>query len=144
MRGYQIGVAALTMSQACSGVVALSLAAAGLTACGSGSARDAAAAAARSFVLSVEHKHGGQACRMLTSDARSAVVGATNSACAKVIVGVTESGADIRETQVWGDAAQVRIGADVVFLRDTGGRWRISGAGCTPAPSGPYECEAGG
>jgi hypothetical protein len=45
---------------------------------------------------------------------------------------------------VWGDAAQVHIGGDVLFLRLTSGRWKVSGAGCTAQPEGPYDCQVGG
>jgi hypothetical protein len=130
--------------RACGAIIAASLVAVGVSACTSGDARDAAAEVAQAFVSGVLHKHGGQACRMLTADARSSVVGATDSSCSQVILGIEESGAAVRGTQVWGDAAQVRIGTDVVFLRDVDGQWRVSGAGCTRQPAGPYDCEAGG
>lgn len=140
---YQVRVLRAA-SRRLSAVAAIVLSAAGLTACDSGNSRDAAVAAARSFLVSLEHQQGAQACRMLTSDARSAVVGATDATCAQAIVGVEERGSGVRGAQVWGDAAQVRIGGDVVFLRNTHGHWRVSAAGCTRASSGPYDCEVGG
>jgi hypothetical protein len=50
----------------------------------------------------------------------------------------------VREVQVWGDAAQARVGDDTVFLREKAVGWRISGAGCAPNGDRPYECEVGG
>jgi hypothetical protein len=72
------------------------------------------------------------------------VSGATNASCASAVTGVKEQDGDVHGVQVWGDAAQVRIGGDVVFLRLVDGHWRVSAAGCTPQASGPYDCKVGG
>jgi hypothetical protein len=102
------------------------------------------AAAARSFVAKVKAGDGAAACALLTEDARSSVPGATGQPCAEAISHVKEQGGAVRGVQVWGDAAQVRVGDDVLFLRLTSGEWRVSAAGCTPQPEGPYDCEVGG
>ena len=46
--------------------------------------------------------------------------------------------------QVWGDAAQVRIGADVIFLRRQQAGWQVRAAGCTPQPGTAYDCDVDG
>ncbi|HZC54067.1 MAG TPA: hypothetical protein VE441_16435 [Mycobacterium sp.] len=114
-----------------------------LTGCASPS-DGAVTAAARSFVDSLQRRDGAAACRLLTPDARQATTGATDASCAEAITSVHEQGDKVSGVQVWGDAAQVRIGGDALFLRRVDGRWLISAAGCKPQPAGPYDCAAGG
>ena len=113
------------------------------TACSSPD-RSTVSSTAVSFVTSVEQGDGQAACKMLTQDARSSVAGATDVPCAKAVTMIDESGRSVHGVQVWGDAAQVRVGADVVFLRRGDGRWKISAAGCKPQAQGPYDCKVGG
>jgi hypothetical protein len=105
---------------------------------------EAVSAAARSLVAELEQGDGAGACGMLTPKARTSTTGATDETCAHAITSLREHGTTISHVTVWGDAAQVRIGGDVLFLRRINGSWLISGAGCRPQPSGPYDCEAGG
>ena len=91
----------------------------------------------------VEHGDGAAACRALTKNAEESVSGATDVPCAKAIVSIQENGDAVRASQVWGDAAQVRVGADVVFLRRYPHGWRVSAAGCTRQTAGPYDCTVG-
>jgi hypothetical protein len=100
--------------------------------------------AARSFVQKLDAGDGAGACDLLTRDARSSASGATDASCDQAVTGVKEQGGDITSVQVWGDAAEVRIGGDVLFLRLVSGGWRVSAAGCTPQPKGPYDCKLGG
>jgi hypothetical protein len=58
-------------------------------------------------------------------------------------VSVDEKGTSVSSVQVWGDAAQVHVGQDVVFLRRVSGRWLVSAAGCVRQPAGPYDCDVG-
>ena len=115
-----------------------------LTGCSATPHRDAVTAAARSFVEKLAAGDGAGACDMLTDDARSSASGATDASCSDAVTGIKEQGSDVTGIQVWGDTAQVRIAGDVVFLRLMSGRWRISAAGCTPKPPGPYDCKVGG
>jgi uncharacterized protein YjbJ (UPF0337 family) len=106
--------------------------------------RASVTSAARAFVGEVRSGQGDSACGLLTDDARSSVPGATDQSCADAITGVKEQAGDITAVQVWGDAAQVRIAGDVLFLRKVAGKWRVRAAGCTPQPQGPYDCKVGG
>jgi predicted small lipoprotein YifL len=99
---------------------------------------------AEQFVQAVQSKNGRLACSLLTETARSSVTGATDATCPDAIVGVQDSGSDVHEAQVWGDTAQVRIGSDVLFLRQLDTGWKVSAAGCTPQPEGPYDCDVQG
>jgi hypothetical protein len=76
----------------------------------------------------------------LTTTARQSVAGATNAPCAKTIVMLNERSQEVQGVQVWGDAAQVRLPDDVLFLRQVAGVWQVSAAGCTRQPVGPYDC----
>lgn len=120
------------------------LALATVAACSAGPDRESVSAAAVAFVAAVEHGDGKAACSLLTSDAQQAVTGATDVPCAKAVLSVKERGRAVSGTEVWGDAAQVRVGGDVLFLRRIEHRWRVSGAGCVRPPKGPYDCTIGG
>lgn len=122
---------------ACAAVV---LAAAG---CTSSPHRELVSSVARTFVTDLERGDGSGACQLLTADAQHSASGATDLPCAKAITSITEHGSAVHGVQVWGDAAQVRLGDDVVFLRRVSGAWRVSAAGCTSRPEGPYDCTVG-
>jgi hypothetical protein len=113
------------------------------TGCASSSGRTQVSAAATSFVRAIEAADGPVACRMLTSDARRSASGATDTQCSDAILSITEQGEAVHGVQVWGDAAQVRIAQDVIFLRHISGSWQVSAAGCKPQRQGPYQCTVG-
>jgi hypothetical protein len=115
-----------------------------LVGCSSTPHADAVRRAARSFVGDLAGGNGAAACRMLTDDARSSVTGATDESCADAVTGVKDRGQDITGVQVWGDAAQVHIGRDTLFLRLVSGQWRVNAAGCTARGDRPYDCKIGG
>ncbi len=64
--------------------------------------------------------------------------------CAETIGDLPLEGGRVTAVQVWGGNAQVRLGADTVFLTQTQAGWRITAAVCTPQPAGPYDCEVEG
>lgn len=53
-------------------------------------------------------------------------------------------GGQVVETAVWGDAAQVRMSRDTLFLTRTGAGWKVVAAGCTPNGDLPYVCRLEG
>lgn len=53
-------------------------------------------------------------------------------------------GGQVLQTEVWGDAAQVRMSGDTLFLTHTGAGWKVAAAGCTPNGDLPYECRVEG
>jgi hypothetical protein len=113
------------------------------TGCASSPDHRPVSAAAVDFVSAVADGNGAAACRVLTSDAQQSVSGATDVPCSKAVVSVDEKGTSVSSVQVWGDAAQVHVGQDVVFLRRISGRWLVSAAGCVRQPAGPYDCDVG-
>jgi hypothetical protein len=125
-------------------MVGCAVLAVGLVGCTAGPDRSAVSSAAVRFVRAVEGHDGASACGLLTPAARSSVSGATNAPCTKAILSIDEKGTSVAATQVWGDAAQVHVAGDVVFLRRVTGGWHVSAAGCTRRPSGPYDCDVSG
>lgn len=125
-------------------LVAVLAAATGVSACDASPDRSGAVSVAQSFVTALERHDGGAACALLTGNAKSAATGATDESCPTAVSNVREDGTTVGGAQAWGDAAQVHIGNDVLFLRRVTGRWLVSAAGCTRQPAGPYDCEIGG
>jgi hypothetical protein len=116
----------------------------GLTACGTRAREYGAAAVAERFVAAVSGHDGATACGLLTQQARESVSGATDVTCADAVLNVHEQASTVGKVEVWGDAAQVRIGVDVIFLVHLHTGWFVSAAGCTPRPSAPYQCDVDG
>jgi hypothetical protein len=122
----------------------LLLATLGLTACGTRARENGAVAVAERFVAAVSGRDGAKACGLLTQQARESVSGATDVTCADAVLNVHEQGSTVGKMEVWGDAAQIRVGADVIFLLHLHTGWFVSAAGCTPRPSAPYNCDVDG
>lgn len=127
-------------ASACCTIVAL----AATAGCSAGPHRDVVSGAAVSFVTALERGNGAAACGLLTPSARQSAPGATDTTCAQAVTTIDEHGATVTAVQVWGDAAQVRVGGDVVFLRRISGAWLVSAAGCEPRPKRPYDCAVRG
>jgi hypothetical protein len=104
---------------------------------------DAGDVAAR-FVAAVSARDGAAACGLLSEPARESVSGATDASCAEAVLNVDEHRSPVHGVKVWGDAAQVRIGTDVVFLVHLHTGWRVVAAGCKPQPGAPYKCDVDG
>ncbi|WP_232807343.1 hypothetical protein, partial [Geodermatophilus chilensis] len=64
--------------------------------------------------------------------------------CADVIGQLPLPGGDVEAVEVWGGAAQVRLGGDTVFLTETPSGWRVTAAACEPRGELPYDCEVEG
>lgn len=114
-----------------------------LVGCSPAGQRQAAVDVATQFVIAVTRHDGSQACGLLTANARSAASGATDTPCSQAVLNVRESGTRVRGAQIWGDRAEVKIGADVLFLERLDAGWRVSAAGCQPRPRTAYECDVG-
>jgi hypothetical protein len=83
-------------------------------------------------------------CALLAPATRSAVEHDEAAACAAVVGELAPPGGDVQDVQVWGDEAQVRLGADTLFLTRTGLGWKVTAAGCTPNGEAPYACRLEG
>jgi hypothetical protein len=131
MRNWLGAVAALTMLPLVAG-------------CASSPHRTTVSTAAVSFVQALAEGDGSAACDLLAPDAQKSASGATGTACEDAIISIEDDDTTIGGVQVWGDAAQVHVGTDVLFLRRLSGKWLVSAAGCEPQAEGPYDCKVGG
>src|SRR3712207_5773390 len=120
------------------------MAAGGLVGCASSAEQSRVRAVAAEFVTAIQDRNGEDACALLTSEAEKSVSGATDVPCATAVLNLEENGSQLHGIQIWGDAAQVKLGSDTVFLRRLPAGWQVHAAGCQPQPSAAYECEVQG
>jgi hypothetical protein len=64
--------------------------------------------------------------------------------CEDAVENLPLEGGEVRTVEVWGGDAQVRLGADTLFLTRTPAGWKVAAAVCTRRPEGPYDCEVEG
>jgi hypothetical protein len=83
-------------------------------------------------------------CKLLAPATLSAIEVEEASACGTSVGALAPPGGRVVHTEVWGDAAQVRLTDDTLFLIRTGAGWRVAAAGCTPNGSAPYHCRVEG
>lgn len=103
-----------------------------LTGCVTSTERSEVQSVATEFVTAVQAGDGQQACELLTPEAEDSVSGATDVPCATAVLTLEQDGAQLHGTQIWGDAAQVKLGTDTVFLRRLAAGWQVQAAGCRP------------
>ncbi|MEO6500973.1 MAG: hypothetical protein ABIQ09_03585 [Jatrophihabitantaceae bacterium] len=115
-----------------------------LAGCASSAEWSQAQAVAVEFVTAVQDGNGPDACALLTSEAEESVSGATEAPCATAVLTLDEGGSQLHGTQVWGDAAQVKLGSDTVFLRRLPTGWQVRAAGCRSRPGAAYDCKVQG
>ncbi len=115
-----------------------------LAGCASSTERSRVQAVAVEFVNAVEDRNGSAACALLTSEAEKSASGATDVPCATAVLTLQEDGNQLHGTQVWGDAAQVKLGSDTVFLRRLPTGWLVRAAGCQPRSGVAYDCDVEG
>lgn len=124
--------------------LALVVTAGALSACTASTERSEVERVAVDFVTAVQDGNGQHACDLLTSEAEKSVSGATEVNCSSAVVNVHESGSDVHGIQVWGEAAQVKLGSDTVFLQRLPGGWQVRAAGCQSQPGKAYDCDIEG
>ncbi len=130
------------------GLAALALLMVGsVTSCGPQS--DGPSHVALRFYAAIGDHDGDGACAVLAPTVAEAVAGDEGTTCAAAITS-GEIGDDLIArsqdlatdgARVAGRQAQVRLGADTVFLARSGGSWVVTGAGCDARPERPYDCE---
>ncbi|HEX8081732.1 MAG TPA: hypothetical protein VF557_16090 [Jatrophihabitans sp.] len=112
--------------------------------CVSSTERSEVQSVAAEFVTAVQDRNGSAACALLTSEAEESASGATDVPCTTAVLNIEESGNQVHGTQIWGDAAQVKLGSDTVFLRRMPAGWQVQAAGCQSRPGAAYDCEIQG
>jgi hypothetical protein len=105
---------------------------------------DGVTRAADDWLAAARAKDATTLCRLLTpAAAESAVTG--DQTCPQAVGDLRLPGAGpVGQVEVWSDRAQVKAGADTLFLTKIDGDWRVSAAGCTARPDRPYDCEVSG
>jgi hypothetical protein len=112
-----------------------------LSGCGSAPGTDAVTRAANAWLAAVRSGDPAAQCRLLTPAAAESVA-AHDETCPRALGDLDLPGTGrAGRVEVWSDRAQVRTGTDTLFLTRIGGRWQISGAGCTNQGDQPYDCD---
>ena len=114
------------------------------TACGAAPGTDGVTRAADHWLAAVRAKDATALCRLLTPAAEESAV-TCDQTCPQAVSDLRLPGAgQVGQVEVWSDRAQVRAGADTLFLTKIDGDWRVSAAGCSARSGRPYDCEVSG
>ena len=109
-----------------------------------GSQDDAAGSAAQDLLAAVSDGDGAAACRLLAPAAADELATTTGEPCERAVLEEDlGGGTGATRVEVFDAMAQVRVGADTVFLSRYDGLWLVVAAACTPVPDGPYDCSIG-
>ena len=113
-----------------------------VTGCGSAQ-REAATATAAEFLTAVKDSDLATACGLLAPDTRESVEGPCEGGFPE-LSGGSVGGVVVGTVEVWGDRAQAKSDAGVLFLVELDTGWRVSAAGCEPSVGDTYECTLAG
>jgi len=114
------------------------------TGCGAAPGTDAVTRTADQWLAAARANDAAALCRMLTPAAAQSVTSGDES-CQQAVGDLDLPGdGPVESAQVWSDRAQVRTGADTLFLTKLTVGWRVSGAGCTFQGDEPYDCDVEG
>lgn len=111
--------------------------------CGSGPDSTVAQRVARSFYAEVSSGDFAAACALLSPEARDALQYSEMRPCAAVLGEQQLTGGAVRDVEVFGRAAIVRLDADTAFLGEFPGGWQITAAGCVEGEHEKYKCVLG-
>jgi hypothetical protein len=132
--------------------VATTVALLALTGCSAGgSTRSSAETTATRFSQAIADGDGAGACALLVRDARQAVEDRTRTSCERGVLrldlprpAAPASASASASARVYGRAAIVDDGRDILFLARSGDTWLVRAAGCTPEKDAPYDCTLDG
>ena len=128
-----------------SGVVGVAVVLCGLVAgCGTAEREAGPSGVAEEFLAALEEGDTATACAALAPETLEALVAAERQDCEASLGSQALPGGTVREVAVWGDRAQVRTDADVLFLTEFDTGWKVSAAGCRSQGDRPYQCEVSG
>ena len=99
--------------------------------------------AARQWLAAAQAGDAARLCGLLTpAAAESAATG--DETCEQAVGDLDLPGGTVGRIELWSDEAQVRAGADTLFLVRLSGGWRVNAAGCRPQGDRPYDCDVEG
>lgn len=114
-----------------------------LAGCGATDSEGASDATERLYVA-YSDDDGAAACATLSDDTREQLVEDEQKPCPEAVLELDLSGKATVGAEAYITEAKVKTdGGDSVFLEETGDGWRVTAAGCRPAPGreAPYDCE---
>ena len=118
-----------------------------LTACGAPPGEDEVTRTATEW-LAAARAGDAPALGRLLSPAAAESVATGDDTCEQAVGDLDLAGSagdgSVGDVEVWSDEAQVRTGADTLFLVRLQDGWRVNGAGCTPRDDRPYDCDVEG
>jgi hypothetical protein len=115
-----------------------------LAGCGAPAQSDEVSRAAADWLAAVRAGDSARLCALLTPAAVDSVVSGDET-CEQAVGDLRLPGSGpVGAVQVWSDRAQVKAGADTLFLTRIAGGWRVSAAGCTFQGDQPYDCDVEG
>jgi hypothetical protein len=115
-----------------------------VTACGSAQ-QEPVRDAAQQFYAALAAGDGATACAALAPPSRTDVERVTQASCEQGVLGLSvPQVAEPRAVRVYGAMAQVRYERETAFLTRFDDRWLVLAAGCSPQPSGSYDCQVEG
>jgi hypothetical protein len=79
-------------------------------------------------------------CALLAPATVAALEHDESAPCADALEALDLPGGQVMSSAVWGDAAQVRLTGDTLFLTRTDMGWKVAAAGCVPQGEAPYLC----
>ncbi|MGK5448184.1 hypothetical protein [Streptomyces radiopugnans] len=117
-------------------------------ACGCGASQErieGASGAAVSFAEAVQAGDGAAMCAVLARETKQELERSERTTCDEAVVKQQLATiGPVRETDVHGRQAMVKLKGDTLFLSEMTGGWKITAAGCTPRPGQPYQCQVKG
>ena len=85
-----------------------------------------------------------QRCDLLLPAVLAAFEADRSMSCAEAIQELPLQAGTVESMEIWGGAAEVKLGGDTLFLAETRAGWRVTAAACTPQGEAPYDCEVEG
>ena len=116
---------------------------AALAGCGRADDERAVSAVTETFLAARAAGDGERACAQLSPETASTLADDEGEPCDEAVTGLQLARSAVERAAVFGIGAKVDLaGGDSYFLELTREGWRISAAGCQPAPPDePYDCE---
>jgi hypothetical protein len=129
------------MMRIASGVAGVAVVLGLLAGCGSAQREAGASEVAEAFSSALDAGDAAAACAVLAPETSEALAASEGEACETALGSLELAGGPVLEVVVWGDRAQARTDADVLFLTEFESGWFVSAAGCAPQGDRPYQCE---
>jgi hypothetical protein len=129
------------MSFRVAGVAAMLCLAAG---CGSAERESGPTSVAEEFSQALADGDAAAACASLAEETLESLTMPEDQDCETALASLDLPSGTVQEVAVWGDRAQVRTDADVLFLTEFTSGWKVTAAGCEAQGERPYQCEVSG